>query len=111
MILLIGSAFTGPVETYTADLAKSKITWKGYKVTGEHYGSVSLKNGDLKYEDGKLVGGSFVIDMPTIKVEDLQGEYAGKLEGHLKSDDFFGVKNYPTAKFVITQVIPYGKPW
>ena len=31
----------------------------------------------------------------------MQGEYAGKLEGHLKSDDFFGVVAFPTATLII----------
>jgi len=39
--------------------------------------------------------------MTTIKVTDLQGEYAGKLEGHLKSEDFFGVTTYPNATLII----------
>ena len=34
-----------------------------------------------------------------IDVED--AEYKAKLEGHLKSDDFFGVEKYPTAKLEI----------
>jgi len=44
--------------------------------------------------------------MNSITCTDLEGEYAGKLVGHLKSDDFFGVAKYPTAKFVITKAIP-----
>ena len=48
--------------------------------------------------------------MNSIACTDLSGEYAGKLVGHLKSDDFFGVANYPTAKFVITKVVSRGTP-
>ncbi len=96
-------AFTGAIESFKVDTKSSYIDWKGYKVTGKHYGKVMLKNGDLKFENGKLVGGSFEIDMSTIICEDLQGAMADKLVGHLKSDDFFGVAKYPTAKFVITR--------
>ncbi|MEL7145417.1 MAG: YceI family protein, partial [Bacteroidota bacterium] len=39
---------------------------------------------------------------------DLEGKSKGNLESHLKSDDFFGVNNYPTAKIVITKVVPQG---
>lgn len=91
---------------YNVDIASSNIVWNGYKVTGSHTGTVKLKNGDLKFTDGKLSGGSFEIDMASITCTDLEGEYAGKLVGHLKSDDFFGVAKYPTAKFVVTRVIP-----
>jgi polyisoprenoid-binding protein YceI len=59
-------------------------------------------------EEGALTGGSFSIDMATLVCEDLSGEYKGKLEGHLKSDDFFGVANNPTADFTITSSIAQG---
>jgi polyisoprenoid-binding protein YceI len=55
-------------------------------------------------ENGELTGGEFLIDMSSITVTDLTGEDKGKLEGHLKSDDFFGVNNHPTSKLVITSV-------
>ena len=32
----------------------------------------------------------------------MKGEYKAKLEGHLKSNDFFEVENFPTASLVIT---------
>ncbi|MCB0555554.1 MAG: YceI family protein [Phaeodactylibacter sp.] len=102
--------FNGELQTYSVNVDKSNIVWKGYKVTGSHTGNIQLKNGKLDMKDGKLVGGSFDIDMTTIACSDLSGEYAQKLVGHLKSDDFFGVEKYPTAKFVITQAIPYGTP-
>src|SRR5690606_35721546 len=35
-------------------------------------------------------------------------EYRDKLVNHLKSDDFFGVEKYPTAKFEITKVVSQG---
>jgi len=87
----------------------SSVTWKGYKVTGSHAGSIALKQGSLDFKDGKLVGGEFTIDMTTIENTDMEGEYKGKLEGHLKSDDFFGVKTYPTAKLVFNKVKSTGK--
>lgn len=97
--------------TMKVDTLNSSVQWTGYKVTGQHNGVVNIKSGSLTYNDkGFFAGGSFEIDMTTIKCLDLQGEMAGKLEGHLKSDDFFGTTNFPTAKYVITKVIPKGKP-
>jgi len=87
----------------------SSVTWKGYKVTGSHAGSIALKQGSLDFKDGKLAGGEFVIDMTTIENTDMEGEYKAKLEGHLKSDDFFGVATYPTAKLVFNTVKSTGK--
>lgn len=88
---------------------KSKVTWKGYKVTGSHYGTVDIKSGELTFKGEELLGGYFVIDMTSIESHDLEGEYKGKLEGHLKSDDFFGVEKFPTAKLVFTNVEAAGK--
>ena len=88
---------------------ESKVTWKAYKVTGSHTGSVDLKSGALVFEEGALKGGEFVVDMPSLVSTDLEGEYKGKLEGHLKSDDFFGVANHPTASLVFTEVKASGK--
>ena len=42
--------------------------------------------------------------MTSLTSTDLSGEYLEKLNGHLKSDDFFGVEKYPEAKFVVTKV-------
>ena len=55
----------------------------------------------------KLVGGEFVVDMTSIVVTDLEaGKGKEKLEGHLKSADFFGVESNPTSKLVFTSVKP-----
>ncbi len=88
----------------TVDTAQSTVQWTGRKVSGEHHGDVQIKSGTLTVEGGKLVGGNFVMDLATITNHDLEGEYKGKLEGHLKSADFFDVDNHPEAKFEITNV-------
>lgn len=94
------------VTIYNVDTTASNIVWTAEKVTGKHTGNVKIKNGDLQVSHGKLVGGSFEIDMNSITCTDLEGARADKLVGHIKSDDFFGVSTYPTAKFVITRAIP-----
>ncbi len=103
-------AFTGIVEAdkVKVDVDASTVKWVGKKVTGQHNGSIALKGGRLEMEDGTLTGGLFTIDMTSIVCEDLSGGTKGKLEGHLKSDDFFGVETYPTATFVITRAVPQG---
>lgn len=111
IILSLGLLFTsgeGTQATYTVDTQASKVEWIGKKVTGQHNGTVALKSGSLTYDGGKLTGGSFTVDMTSIACEDLEGEYKGKLEGHLKSDDFFGVEKYPTATFKIAKVKSLG---
>ncbi|WP_242205509.1 YceI family protein [Aestuariivivens insulae] len=97
------------IEKKAVKVEDSQVVWKGYKVTGSHEGTIVIKSGELIFEEDKLVGGEFVIDMTSIAVTDIQGEYQGKLEGHLKSDDFFGVENHPTSSLVFTSVKPSGK--
>jgi len=87
----------------------SKLVWKGYKVTGSHEGTVDINSGALIFKEGVLTGGNISINMRSIESTDLTGEYKGKLEGHLKSDDFFGVENFPTASLKLNKVKPAGK--
>ena len=101
-------AFANNGEGNKVNTEKSVITWKGYKVTGQHEGTLQIKNGNLDFEKGILKGGSFDIDMTSISTTDLSGGMAKKLDGHLKSADFFGVEKFPTAKFVITKVVSRG---
>jgi polyisoprenoid-binding protein YceI len=82
----------------------SSVLWKGNKVTGSHEGTIKIKSGFLKFEKKKFIGGEFEIDMTSLVCTDLSGEYKGKLEGHLKSDDFFGVTKFPTATLKIKKV-------
>lgn len=96
-------------ETKEVKAEESKVVWKGYKVTGSHEGTIEIESGSLEFSEDKLVGGQFVIDMTSIVCTDLEGEYKGKLEGHLKSDDFFGVANHTTASLVFTDVKTSGK--
>ena len=102
-ILAVASfAFTTALKSKDVKTKESTIMWKAYKITGSsHEGTINLKEGTLLFDGKTLTGGNFVVDMTSIKNTDMSGEMAGKLEGHLKSDDFFGVANYPTASFVI----------
>ncbi|MGC1514612.1 MAG: YceI family protein, partial [Maribacter sp.] len=47
-----------PIEKVKKEVkvSESSVTWKGYKVTGEHEGKIGLKSGFLTMEKGKLVG-------------------------------------------------------
>jgi len=87
----------------TVDKSESTVTWKASKVTGEHFGKVNISNADLDYQNGKIQGGSFFMDMTTITVEDITDAASNKrLTDHLKSDDFFSVEKFKTSSLVIT---------
>jgi len=101
-LLLSGNMlFAQKVEV---DTKASSVEWSAKKLGTHHKGKVQLKSGNLELQDGKMVAGNFVVDMTSITNSDMENEtYNQKLVGHLKSDDFFGIENYPTAKFELTQ--------
>jgi len=84
---------------FNVDVENSNLNWKGYKPTGTHNGIITLASGDIVLKDNKITGGNFVTDMSTIK--DADG--SAKLEGHLKSEDFFEIAVFPISKFEITE--------
>ena len=105
----ISTAFTlpeKPLTTYSVATDQSTVQWTGKKVTGQHEGTIAVQEGVLEVQDNQLAGGQFIIDMRSLSNTDLSGEDKAKLEGHLKSDDFFGVETHPTATLSITQVTP-----
>ena len=93
------------------DISKSSVKWLGEKVTGSHEGTISIKEGHLHFDNNIFTGGNIVIDMSTIDCTDLVGEPKSSIEGHLSSDDFFGIKKYPTANLEIVNAekIKYSK--
>jgi len=80
---------------------KSRVDFIGSKAADFHTGSFTVKGGSVQIEAGKLVGGSFVIDLANLKVTDAAGE---KLAGHLKSPDFFDVAKFGEATYTISSV-------
>ncbi|MEP5255371.1 MAG: YceI family protein [Winogradskyella arenosi] len=106
MLIILALSFMSysTLKDKTVNLKESTVIWKGYKVGGEHTGTVNLKSGVLSFDGSTLTGGNFTIDMTSINATDLTGDYKGKLDNHLKSDDFFGVEEFPTAMLAITTV-------
>ena len=90
---------------YEANVKSSKVTWLGKKIAYSHSGTVELASGNLKFDGKGLAGGTFEMDMTTIKNVDItDAKKNAKLVGHLKSDDFFSVEKHPRASFKITSV-------
>ncbi|WAC03393.1 YceI family protein [Lacinutrix neustonica] len=113
--LVIAFALTLASFTTISDkkvnVKESTITWKGYKITGAHEGTIDLKEGALTFNNDALTGGHFIMDMTSINTTDLEGESKGKLDGHLKSADFFGTDAHPTADLKITNVVSNGNTY
>ena len=95
---------SGTKNTSSLKEKKGKKTSK--KMIGaSHQGVLSFKSGELVFsKEGKLKGGSLAVDMSSLRVLDLTDNRRGKLEEHLKSGDFFSVKEYPLATLLMKQV-------
>lgn len=97
---------------FTLDTLNSKVEWKGYKIfkseSTSHFGTIKFESGDVTVKEGSLESGKFVADMNSLTSVDLKddAEQLGKLNGHLKSGDFFEVEKFPTASYEITKVTP-----
>lgn len=101
-------SFTANAQTKKVNAEKSTITWLAKKVTGQHEGTVSLKDGVIILKEGKLAGGKFTMDMTSINTTDLDGGMKEKLDGHLKSDDFFATEKNPTATLAFKTIADKG---
>jgi polyisoprenoid-binding protein YceI len=103
LILSILALNLSPLETVPVNTQKSTIEWEGGSATTTHNGLISLKSGNLEISDGKLTGGTFEVDMTSITNLDVSEAYRGKLENHLKSEDFFDADAFPTAQLIIVK--------
>lgn len=99
-VLLMTIFVSMSVMAENIDLSKSSITWRGSKITGDfHTGPITIKNAKIK--DGK---GEIVVDMNSIDETTLNGEWKNKFLTHIKSEDFFDVKKYPTAQLKVEKI-------
>ena len=98
--LSLSTAMAGNLDTKA-----SSLKWTGSKLTGKsHFGTLFFKDGDIVESDGKWTGGSFVVDMNSMTVDDMKGGGAAKLLKHLKNPDFFVVEKFPTATLKVKSV-------
>ena len=105
-------AFKAIDGTYTVNSTESILKWTGFLLSNSYelWCYVNLKSGSVDVSNGKITSGEFVIDMTTISNKDVEGEKdSQKLDGHLKSDDFFAVEKHLEAKLVIKKVNDSGK--
>jgi|TARA_R110002012_G_scaffold13245_3_gene57210 polyisoprenoid-binding protein YceI len=91
-------------QKLTINTKKSHIKWScdyAFYFNG-HYGMVYFKDGYFIKTLDKITGGTFTIDLNSIVTQDMDTEKANAgLTEHLKNEDFFYVKQYPTATLTI----------
>lgn len=97
-------------HAYRVDTAHSYLQWIGTKPTGKHIGHFRLQSGHLSVQDTLITAGTFVIDMASLKDQDLAKSDTSllqKLEAELKGPLFFNIQTYPVATFEITGVTTF----
>lgn len=102
---LAGEALVFPDGSYEVDGGSSQIRWMGEKkiVDASHEGTIAIKSGSFSVVDGLVSEGKIVVDMDSIEL--VEGDSGGdRLMGHLRSDDFFSVSEYPEAILDVTEV-------
>jgi rhodanese-related sulfurtransferase len=92
---------------WVLDREKSVVRWTGRNLLNHHEGTVNFREGEIVLKDGALVRAAFTVDMSTIKNSDLTDpSYNAMLIRHLVDADFFHVKQWPDASFVMTKAVP-----
>ena len=99
-----GKAAIATGKTFTVNTNGSLINWTGSKIGSSHSGTIVISDGSVTVDKNAITGGKFTIDMNSLVNTDLGADMKGKLEGHLKSPDFFDVAVHPKGSFEITQV-------
>ena len=92
---------------YTVDTAQSWVKFTGRGVGKNHPATLSLLNGNVAVMNDTISGGSFIIDIKSMKMEQKGKDIEGKLRPHLLSGDFFDAEKFGTSKFEVTNVTPY----
>lgn len=111
MVILVVLCFVNltSAQVKKISIKNSTITWIGKKITGEHKGILTFKEGSLLFKNKKLSGGNFTVDMTSLSNTDQSGKGKEKLEGHLKSVDFFDTNGFPTSKLTFKTITAKGK--
>lgn len=83
------------------------LSWTAWHLGGidPRYGKIAYKDAEILVNEGKISHMTIVIEMDSLTVLDLPEEGNVNLTDHLKSDDFFSVKTFPTSKFELTKII------
>jgi polyisoprenoid-binding protein YceI/rhodanese-related sulfurtransferase len=87
------------------NVEKSRIEWTGRNLASAHSGTIKLHAGQIEIRESRPVRGDFTLDMDSIENLDLPDSKMRQiLINHLKSDDFFDVRRFPTAEFQLSKI-------
>lgn len=116
---LVLAALSGPALAQVANHEPSKVEAGSYVVEPTHtqvgfgvshmgfttyYGHFSNASGTLELTPKDPAGSKLSVTVPTASVDTT----SEKLDGELKSEQWFDAAKYPTISFVSTQIVPSG---
>ncbi len=89
--------------SYVLDASKTSATWEGKKVILANWidrGTIKISSAEVSVVGGEISKGRIEVDMNSISASQTgSGSGTDRLNGHLKSDDFFNAEKYPKAVF------------
>ena len=96
-------AETVVAKDYIVSVENSVVEWSGEGVGHGHKGEIIVKAGKFTIENSNVVKGTIEIDMTSLTVTDIpvEEEDNAKLVGHLTTEDFFNVAEFPSAILTI----------
>lgn len=105
LLPVLAAALLGSVHAAEATLKEHSVKWEGSMPAKAHEGLIPVKSLQAAVnKSGKLTELRIILDMENLSVTDLKKEKdRKKLEGHLKSGDFFLVKDHPSATFELKE--------
>ncbi len=92
---------------FIIDTTTSRVRFTGNGVGKNHPGIFRLSSGNVAVANNQVTGGSFVINIRSMELEQKGGIFDEKLRPHLMSGDFFDADKFGTAKFDLTTIKPY----
>ncbi len=92
---------------FAVDSSDSHVRFTGNGVGKNHKGKFTVTEGNVAVANDQITGGSFVINIRSMDLDEKGGIYDEKLRPHLMSGDFFDAEKFGTAKFEITGVKAY----
>ncbi|HEY7638464.1 MAG TPA: YceI family protein [Steroidobacteraceae bacterium] len=95
LVLICGSVAFAATQ-WSVQPKESKLTFVGTQAGAEFEGAFERFTADIKFDPQDLAGSRFDVKVETASVNSRDSER----DDTLKSDDFFAVKQFPTAHYV-----------
>lgn len=90
---------------FDLDMEQSRLRWIGRNLANLHEGTLGIKTGTVRVDEGGLKSGQLVLDMKAISCSDIADTKLSRiLVSHLEDHDFFDADRFPEAHVRLGQV-------